>query len=123
METGNGNVRLDVGKAHDASGVSADGRFWCVVATSDTASVFECTRRQGRVSFSTEDAYQEGSVNIRMKTTTSRERQRPENDNVPRTTTRTTTRTRTAGNDNGRERQRPGTTTAGNSNEGTTTVD
>ena len=23
METGNGNVRLDVGKAHDASGVSA----------------------------------------------------------------------------------------------------
>ena len=30
METGNGNVRLDVGKAHDASGVSADGRFGCL---------------------------------------------------------------------------------------------
>ena len=37
METGNGNVRLDVGKAHDASGVSADGRFWCVVATSEAS--------------------------------------------------------------------------------------
>ena len=57
VETGSGTVRFDVGKTHDARGVSADGRFGCIVATSDTASVFECTHRRGRVSFHSGDAY------------------------------------------------------------------
>ena len=41
VETGSGTVQLHVGKAHDARSVSADGRFGCVVATGDAASVFE----------------------------------------------------------------------------------